>query len=279
MAEKWNLVIDIDECINCQNCTLAVQDEYAECAHPGYAAPMPKHGHRWIDIKRTERGRHPIIDVSFIPVMCNHCDDATCFAAAENGAIEKRVDGIVLIHPDKAKGQRQLVDACPFGAIWWNEDEQVPQHWNFDAHLLDCGWKEPRCVNVCPTGALESLKISDVQMAKKAEAENLEVLLPELSVKPRVYYKNLFRYSKAFVAGSVTRAVDDREECAAGVSVVLSHAGETVATTGTDDFGDFLFDGLDKFSGNYLLQIQQDGQPPLNKKVKIENSVVVEISI
>ena len=76
-----------------------------------------------------------------------------------------------------------------------------------------------------------------------------------------------------------TRAVDDREECAAGVSVVLSHAGETVATTGTDDFGDFLFDGLDKFSGDYLLQIQQDGQPPLNKKVKIENSVVVEISI
>ena len=86
-------------------------------------------------------------------------------------------------------------------------------------------------------------------------------------------------YSKVFVAGSVMRKIDDREECAAGVSVVLSQSGKTVGTTGTDDFGDFLFDGLDKFSGDYQLLFQQDGQPPVIKNVNIENSIVVEISI
>ena len=28
----------------------------------------------------------------------------------------------------KAKGQKQLVDACPYGHIWWNEELQIPQH-------------------------------------------------------------------------------------------------------------------------------------------------------
>ena len=53
---KWNLIIDVAECTNCNLCALAVQDEHVDNAFPGYAEEMPKHGHRWIEIKRRERG-------------------------------------------------------------------------------------------------------------------------------------------------------------------------------------------------------------------------------
>ena len=279
MVDKWNLIVDVEECINCYNCTLAVQDEYAESSHAGYSAPMPKHGHRWIDILRAERGRFPTLDVSFVPTMCNHCDNAPCVTAAENGAVKKRGDGIVIIDPDKAKGQKQLVDACPYGAIWWNEDEQVSQHWNFDAHLIDDGWQEPRCVNVCPTGALKSIKVKDSEMTKIVAAENLETLKPELGTMPRVYYKNLYLYDKVFIAGSVTKTANGREECADGVAVTLINSLTTFAEVITDEFGDFKFDGLEKNSGAYQLQFRYENSTVATKKVELGASIVLELTI
>ncbi len=76
VVKKWNLVIDVAKCFNCNCCTLACHDEYGDNEFPGYAAAMPKHGQRWIDIRHRETGRVPMVEVSYLPVMCNHCDDA-----------------------------------------------------------------------------------------------------------------------------------------------------------------------------------------------------------
>ena len=118
---KWNLIVDVAECTNCNLCTLAAMDEYVGNEFPGYSAPMPKHGHKWIDILQKERGQLPMIDIAYVPTMCNHCDNAPCVAKG-GGAVTKRADGIVLIDPVKAKGRKDLVDACPYGHIWWNEE-------------------------------------------------------------------------------------------------------------------------------------------------------------
>src|SRR5262249_12871819 len=94
--QKWNMIIDVAECTNCNLCTLEVMDEYVGNAWPGYAAPMPKHGHKWINILQKERGQVPMIDIAYVPTMCNHCDDPPCMAKAGD-AVKKREDGIVLI--------------------------------------------------------------------------------------------------------------------------------------------------------------------------------------
>ena len=65
--QKWNMIIDVAECTNCNLCTLAVMDEYVGNAWPGYSAPMPKHGHKWIDILQKERGQVPMIDIAYVP--------------------------------------------------------------------------------------------------------------------------------------------------------------------------------------------------------------------
>ena len=262
--KKWNLVVDVAKCFNCNLCAIACSDEYGGNNFPGYAAEMPRLGHRWIDIRQKERGDFPMVDVVYLPVTCNHCDDAPCIKAAKNGAVVKRDDGIVIIVPEKAVGQRQIVDACPYGAVWWNEEKQLPQAWPFDAHLLDGGWKQTRGAQVCPTEAMKSHLLEDADMQAMVRAEGLAVLQPELGCKPRVYYKNFDRYQKAFVGGALAGSIGGVLECIAGVTVVLTRDNRKIGETVTNTFGDFRFDGLDENSGKYSVEIEA---PNFGRKV------------
>jgi Fe-S-cluster-containing dehydrogenase component len=274
-AEKWNVVIDVAECTNCNLCVLATLDEHVDNAFPGYSAPMQKHGHKWINILQNERGQAPYLDIAYVPTVCNHCDDAPCVREAKNGAVTKRPDGIVLIDPLKAKGQKELVEACPYGHIWWNEELEVPQHWNFDAHLIDGGWGKTRADQVCPTGAFKTIKLTDQAMQAKAANEDLQVLQPELNTKPRVWYRNMWRYSTAFIAGTLSAEVNGVVDCVEGAKVRLLKDGAKIAEEITDNYGDFKFDRLPEDSGAYAVEIEVDG---LVKK-RVETSLACSISL
>ncbi|MDB1125303.1 4Fe-4S dicluster domain-containing protein [Vibrio algarum] len=253
--EKWNLIVDVERCENCNNCFLADKDEYCGNSFPGYTDEQPRHGHKWIDIKRRERGSDSLIDVAYLPTMCNNCKDAPCVKAAKNGEIYRREDGIVMIHPEKAKGEKRLVKSCPYGHIWWNEELKVPQKWFFDAHLLDAGWKEPRCVQSCATGCLESLKVTDEEMAEQVKSQGLEVLKPELETQPRIWYKNLYRFNKEHIAGSVITIKDGLKDCAGNAEVILMKGNKEIDRLNTDYFGDFKFDDIEPNSGEYLVKV------------------------
>jgi hypothetical protein len=74
-----------------------------------------------------------------------------------------------------------------------------------------------------------------------------------------VHYKNLYRYTKCFIGGSVVTEVDDRQDCAQGARVSLVKEGETLRALKTDNYGDFKFDRLDRDSGAYDVVIEADG--------------------
>jgi Fe-S-cluster-containing dehydrogenase component len=272
--KKWNMIIDVAECTNCNLCTLSAMDEYVGNDWPGYSAPMPRHGHKWINILQKERGQMPMIDIAYVPTMCNHCDDAPCIKAAPQGAIKKRKDGIVIIDPVKAKGQKQIVDACPYGHIWWNEELSLPQAWTFDAHLIDQGWQQTRGQQSCPTGAMRAIQVEDEEMARMAREQDLEVIKPELNAKPRVYYRNLWRYSKCFIGGSVAEDKNGVVDCVEGASVQLVKDGVSVAVTTTDNYGDFKFDRLDENSGPYTVQIFASGR---SKTLEVDLGVSINL--
>ncbi len=255
MANKWNLIVDIERCNNCRVCFIAVKDEYIGNDFPGYSAAQPPQGHNWLDIARQERGTYPIVDAHFMPVMCNHCDDAPCMKVAKNGAVSKRADGIVIIDPEKSKGQKEIVNACPYGAISWNDEKQIPQAWTFDAHLLDQGWTRTRAEQSCPTGVFRTVKVSDAQMQRLQAHEGLEVLKPELGTRPRIYYQNLHLMTQCFVGGTVVMDMGGIEECAAGAEVVLSNDGREIGRVSTDTFGEFKIDKLRPNSGSYRLEV------------------------
>jgi len=253
MASKWNLIVDVERCDNCRVCFLAVKDEYIGNDFPGCSAAQPAQGHNWFDVRRKERGAYPLVEARFLPVMCNHCDDAPCMKAARGEAVRKRPDGIVIIDPERSMGQRQIVDACPYGAICWNDDLQIPQAWTFDAHLLDAGWTRTRAEQACPAHAYRTIKVEDEAMQRIRAEEGLEVLKPELNTRPRVYYKNLHVVTKCFVGGTVVRQVHGVEECAAGVEVLLTQAGREIGRATTDTFGEFKIDRLEPNSRGYQL--------------------------
>jgi len=274
--KKWNLIVDVAECHNCNNCVISCTDEYVGNDIPGYSAPQPLHGHKWIDITTLERGEFPRVDVTYVPTMCNHCDDAPCVAAGK-GAVTKRDDGIVIIDPQKARGRKDIVDACPYGAIWWNDDLDLPQAWTFDAHLLDRGWKHPRCVQSCPTQALKSLKVTDAEMAAMIAEEDLRPLRPDLATKPRVHYKNLHRFDTVFVAGEVLATANGVTDCVAEALVTLSSKGQQLASTHTCGFGEFTLDGLPPLTGDCDLTITLAGYEPKTINIALQDtSIVIE---
>jgi Fe-S-cluster-containing dehydrogenase component len=252
---RWNLIIDVALCENCSNCVLAAKDELVGNSFAGYSAPHATQGPGVIRIERHVRGAAPMVDVAHVPRLCNHCDDAPCVKAGQ-GAVKKRADGIVLIDPVAAKGRHDLVASCPYDAIVWNDEQQLPQTWFFDAHLLDAGAPAPRCVGVCPTQAIEAVKISDDAMSRRAAAENLRPLQPALGTRPRVHYRNLHRADRCFAGGSITARIGGRLECVADAEVVLRADGHEQARTRSDAFGDFRFDDLGPHSGRFLVEIQ-----------------------
>lgn len=274
MSAKWNMVIDVALCENCNNCTLATKDELVGNAFDGYSEPHAKNGAGVLRIDRHVRGQAPLVDVAYVPRMCNHCDNAPCVAAG-NGAVRQREDGIVLFDPKLAKGRKDLLQSCPYGAIAWNEELKLPQTWFFDAHLLDAGWKEPRCASACPTRAMEVFKADDVSMQAKVQSEELRVLSPELNLNPRIYYRNLHRSDSCFIGGSVTAQVGAVIECIADARVDLLKDGKSVSSVKSDSFGDFKFDGLASGSGEYEISIHHTEHGKAFVTAKLSHSSLV----
>ena len=254
---RYGMVIDVDRCTGCFNCFLACRDEHAGNDYRPVSVAQPD-GHSWIKVREVERGSHPKVKVSYVPVPCLQCTDAPCMRAATGGAVVRRPDGIVIIDPDKAAGQRDIVSACPYGAVFWNEAKNLPQKCTFCAHLLDEGWKEPRCVESCPVQALVFGDLDDPasDVARLTAQKRIEALPPEPAEPPPVRYLGL---PARFVAGEIVLG-DKPEECPEGVTVTLRYGRQTF-TTSTDNYGDFEFNGL-KADIEYVLSIEHAGYKP-----------------
>jgi Fe-S-cluster-containing dehydrogenase component len=269
---RYGMLIDIYKCCGCYNCFLACRDEHCGNDFPGYSAAQPPEGQFWIKVLEKERGKYPKVKINYTPITCMHCDNAACIKAARDGAVYRRPDGIVIIDPVKAKGQKQIVSACPYRVIEWNEELQLPQKCTLCAHMLDKGEKEPRCVEVCPTEALVfgDLDNPESKVAKLIAASNTESLHPEYGLKEKVVYTNIPR---KFVAGTVVYG--DTDECAEGATVTLSGNGKKM-TTKTNLFGDFEFEGLAD-STDYTVKIEAKGYKPKEMPAKTTNDVYLGV--
>jgi len=255
-------IIDVAKCNGCYSCQIACKDEHVGNDWPPFALSQPDTGHFWLKLEEKTHGSVPKVKVAYTAKPCMHCDSAPCILAGGD-AVYKREDGLVIIDPEKAKGKKELLDSCPYDAIFWNEELNLPQKCTGCAHLVGEG-RPPRCVEVCPTDALsfgEEEEFGDLIL-------KAEVMLPEAKTKPRVYYLNL-PYN--FLAAAIFDPLAD--ECIEGATVILTNQ-ETgkKETTLSDDFGDFWFKRLKP--ATYSIQIQKEGYLPLKiDDIKLEESL------
>ena len=263
----YNIIIDIEKCVGCFNCMVACKDEHAGNCWLPYTDEQQKHGQKWINPVRHERGSAPFTDICFVNRLCQHCKNAPCEMAAPD-AVKRRPDGVVLLDAEKAKGNRSLVDACPYGRISWNEERGAAQKCTLCAHLLDDGWKEPRCVQACPLRALSIVSCEDDEFEQMVKDQKLKPLT-DGSNEPRVMYRNLYRYNTCFIAGALAYRDGDIEKAAADAAVKLTSGGEVVAEARTDFFGEFKIDRIPKNSGTYQLACTFEKFEPVSCEVTI----------
>jgi Fe-S-cluster-containing dehydrogenase component len=256
---KYTIAVDIDKCTGCHACFLACKDEYVGNDYLPVSAAQPVSGHKWMRIKEVEHCTGTKVKVDYIPIMCQHCEEAPCMLAGPQGAVYRRSDGIVIIDPEKAKGCKEIVSACPYDAIFWNQEKNLPQKCTLCAHLLDGGEKTVRCTEACPTGALVFGDLDDASSAivtlLETKAERVENFKPEFGARPVTKYIGL---PKPFIAGEVLLS-DKQGDCLRGAKVTLhvKEEKESIATE-TDFFGDFEFKDLARDT-DYVLQVEYDG--------------------
>ena len=266
--KSYGLLINLDKCSGCYNCFLACRDEHYGNDFPPIAAAQPFLNHFWMQVIERERGKYPKVKVSYFPKPCMHCDDPPCAKSSVNGAIYKRLDGAVIIDPEKSVGQKEVLSSCPHRVIFWNEEKNIPQKCTFCAHLLDQGWKEPRCVEACPTGALlfGDLNDPDSEISSLWGSRKTEVLHPEFELKPRVKY---IAIPKRFVAGTVL--LKDKDQCAENAKVTLT-GRKKKETVRTNNFGDFEFEGLGE-GEDFTVKVERSGYSPQTFNVQTKADV------
>lgn len=92
-------------------------------------------------------GKYPL-PYNFIST-CRQCADAPCLAACPVGAIDRLLDQTkrVVVNRDTCIGCGKCVDACPFGAMLFNNAVKKV----FKCELCD---GNPACASICPSGAI-----------------------------------------------------------------------------------------------------------------------------
>ena len=132
--EKISLVIKKKDCMGCHACEVACKQEHGLGVGP-----------RLIQVREDSP--------DFIPIYCHHCARPPCRDACPVEAITRNDQGIVLIDEALCIGCRDCVEACPFGAMQFENGLEVAMKCDLCTDRLDDG-KTPACMDVCPTGCI-----------------------------------------------------------------------------------------------------------------------------
>jgi len=173
------MIIDLNKCNGCQSCVIA-------CKAGNRTAPNSF----LTRVNEVESDRYPHPRLSFVPTLCNQCEDPPCVKACPQKATYKIDSGIVVTDWNRCTGAGTCVSACPYGARLLD-----PRHGNKADKCDFCRGRLARnllpvCVENCPPGARV---FGDRSRPVGAFAEylrrgDLESAKPELGIRTRVLY-------------------------------------------------------------------------------------------
>ena len=250
---KKSFLIDVDKCSGCSLCIIACKDEHVGNSYAPWTATQPDTGHFWVDVIPVERGKTPRVKMSYLPLLCQHCENAPCIKACPEDAIKRRPDGLVWIDPAVCNNCGLCESACPYDVIYMNDDLGIAQKCTGCAHRVDEGLL-PRCAEVCPHDAILFADEADSLFKQKGNAKPLEIYHPEYQAKPRVHWRGL---PKPWIAGIVIDSGTD--EVISGAEITsIDLFDDHALTVRSDEFGDFWIRGLDK-DHKYSVEIKKDG--------------------
>lgn len=180
---NWAMVIVTDRCIGCDACYVACKSEWN-------VSPF-KEAYRTKVFEVEDEDRFGRPKVSFLPVLCNHCENAPCVCVCPTESSYKRKeDGIVLVDPDLCIGCKACMVACPYNARYYDEDKKTVDKCTFCLPRLEKGL-EPACVRTCVGNSRNFGDLNDPNSTVSKilkEATSVRRLKEKDGLKPNVYY-------------------------------------------------------------------------------------------
>ncbi|MCP4194076.1 MAG: 4Fe-4S dicluster domain-containing protein [Planctomycetaceae bacterium] len=138
-------------------------------------------------------GSYPKVARLFMPMSCQHCEDAPCIKACPCGALHKEAGGTVAVNYDTCCGHGTCAEVCPYGAIYLDPVAKQAVKCHNCYHRTENGM-EPACVPTCPSEAIYFGDLNDpdskvsLAMAEAEAAEGVGQLRPEKNTKPRMWF-------------------------------------------------------------------------------------------
>ena len=99
------IAIDLDRCIGCHSCAVVCKQENNVGLGTYYNKVLTV----------GPFGTYPDLEMYYLPVACQHCDNPECVSVCPTGASYRREDGVVLVDHSKCIGCQYCVMACPYG--------------------------------------------------------------------------------------------------------------------------------------------------------------------
>ncbi|NND60909.1 MAG: 4Fe-4S dicluster domain-containing protein [Gammaproteobacteria bacterium] len=140
------MVIDLDRCTGCAACVVACQAEN-NLPIVGEKAYSRNREIKWMRIERYWEGEYPDAQVTFVPMLCQHCDQAPCESACPVYATYHNQDGLNTQVYNRCIGTRTCAVYCPYEVRYFNWftyewDEPLEQQLNPDVSVREKGVME-----------------------------------------------------------------------------------------------------------------------------------------
>jgi Fe-S-cluster-containing dehydrogenase component len=183
--KRWAMIVDLRRCIGCMACVSACKAEY----------DVPLGVWRTI-VKVKDTGTYPNVRRSFMPRLCNHCDNPPCVRNCPTGATYKHEDGFVLQRYERCITCRTCIAACPYNARFVLPRNRtrvgingVVDKCTFCEHRVEKGLV-PACVQTClgRSRIFGDMNDPNSEVARLVATEKTTVLKPEKGTRPQVYY-------------------------------------------------------------------------------------------
>ena len=220
-AYRWIMVVDLDRCIGCQACVIAC---YAEnnLGVVGKENVLKGREMSWIHIERYFEPEQPF--VRFLPMLCQHCEEAPCESVCPVFAPHHSKEGLNNQVYNRCIGSRYCNQNCPWKVRrfnWFTWKHENPLEWQLnpdvtvrtkgvmekcsfciqrivaakitarnEGRLVGDGEFTTACAQTCPTDALVfgNLKDPESRVSKLIRQPRAYQVLGQVNTKPAVIY-------------------------------------------------------------------------------------------